>query len=118
MNGLLAAKQYPLNATIIVANNNGGGIFSFLPQREYPQTFEKYFATPHGLTFESSARLYSLTYSKITSWQEFRTSISKNLGGSRTTILEVPGDRERNLEFHRGIMSTAVGAAEITLEQT
>ncbi|HKM51521.1 MAG TPA: 2-succinyl-5-enolpyruvyl-6-hydroxy-3-cyclohexene-1-carboxylic-acid synthase [Candidatus Bathyarchaeia archaeon] len=118
MNGLLAAKQYPLKATIIVANNNGGGIFSFLPQRKYPQTFEKYFATPHGLTFESAARLYSLAYSKITSWQEFRTSISKSLSSSRTTILEVPGDRERNVEFHRGISSAAAEAAETTLEQT
>jgi 2-succinyl-5-enolpyruvyl-6-hydroxy-3-cyclohexene-1-carboxylate synthase len=118
MNGLFAAKQYPLNATIIVANNNGGGIFSFLPQRKYPQTFEKYFATPHGLTFESAARLYSFTYSKITSWQEFRASISKSLGSSRTTILEVPGDRERNVEFHRGISSAAAEAAETSMEQT
>jgi 2-succinyl-5-enolpyruvyl-6-hydroxy-3-cyclohexene-1-carboxylate synthase len=118
MNGLFAAKQYPLNVTIIVANNNGGGIFSFLPQRKYPQTFEKYFATPHGLTFESAARLYSFTYSKITSWQEFRASISKSLGSSRTTILEVPGDRERNVEFHRGISSAAAEAAETSMEQT
>jgi 2-succinyl-5-enolpyruvyl-6-hydroxy-3-cyclohexene-1-carboxylate synthase len=118
MNGLFAAKQYPLNATIIVANNNGGGIFSFLPQRKCLQTFEKYFATPHGLTFESAARLYSLTYSKITSWQEFRTHISKSLESSRTTILEVPGDRERNVEFHRSISCTAAEAAETSMEQT
>ena len=117
MNGLFAAKQYQLKATIIVANNNGGGIFSFLPQREYPQTFEKYFGTPHDLTFEPAARQYGLTYYKITSWHDFRTHIAKSIDSSRTTILEVPGDRERNVEFHRGISSAAVEAAETSMEQ-
>ena len=43
MNGLLAAKAHGLDATIIVLNNNGGGIFSFLPQADYQDVFETYF---------------------------------------------------------------------------
>ena len=52
LNGLLAAKMHNLNITIIVVNNNGGGIFSFLPQRDEEQHFELLFGTPTNLTFE------------------------------------------------------------------
>ncbi|MBI2358725.1 MAG: 2-succinyl-5-enolpyruvyl-6-hydroxy-3-cyclohexene-1-carboxylic-acid synthase, partial [Deltaproteobacteria bacterium] len=49
MNGLFAARKHGPAATIILVNNDGGGIFSFLPQRRYPEYFETYFGTPHGL---------------------------------------------------------------------
>ena len=104
MNGLLAAKRYRPNATIIVLNNDGGGIFSFLPQHDYPETFEKYFATPHGLTFQSAASLYGLGYSTVTTWEGFRSNITtQNSQGSN--IVEVQTNRERNLELHHQIWS-------------
>ena len=112
MNGLLAARQHRLNATIIVLNNDGGGIFSFLPQANYPEFFERYFGTPHGLTFEAVASLYGIPYSRITSWQEFRTAVSQGIESSGTTIVEVPGQRPRNLELHRRIWSAVAGAVE------
>ncbi len=103
MNGLLAAKQYRPNATIIILNNNGGGIFSFLPQRGYPESFEKYFGTPHGLTFQAVASLYGLNYSTATSWDGFRDLATAI--GSGTNIVEVQTNRDRNLELHRQICS-------------
>ena len=53
-NGLLAAKKHGLDATIIVLNNDGGGIFSFLPQAEQEEHFETLFGTPHGSGSSSS----------------------------------------------------------------
>ncbi len=117
MNGLLAARQYNLNATIVLANNNGGGIFSFLPQREYTESFEKYFATPHGLTFHAAASLYGLTYSKPASWEEFHTAVSASIGSSGTTIVEMQTNRDRNVELHRRIWSAVAEAAESTLTE-
>jgi 2-succinyl-5-enolpyruvyl-6-hydroxy-3-cyclohexene-1-carboxylate synthase len=117
MNGLLAAKQYNLNATIVLANNNGGGIFSFLPQLEYKESFEKYFATPHGLTFHAAASLYGLTYSKAVSWEEFHTAVSQSVGSSGTAIVEMQTNRDRNVELHRRIWSTVTEAAENTLTE-
>jgi 2-succinyl-5-enolpyruvyl-6-hydroxy-3-cyclohexene-1-carboxylate synthase len=117
MNGLLAAKQYGLNTTIVLVNNNGGGIFSFLPQREFPETFEKYFATPHGLTFQAAALLYGLTYAKASSWQEFRIAVSGNMNQLRTAIVEVQTDRERNVELHRRISSAVAEASEAKLAE-
>ena len=49
--GLLMTRNSEINATIVVVNNDGGGIFSFLPQAEHPAHFEKVYGTPHGLTF-------------------------------------------------------------------
>jgi 2-succinyl-5-enolpyruvyl-6-hydroxy-3-cyclohexene-1-carboxylate synthase len=105
MNGLLAAKRYRPNTTIIILNNNGGGIFSFLPQRDYPESFEKYFATPHGLTFQAAASLYDLHYTKPTSWKEFRDALALEKNQSATSIVEVQTNRERNLELHQRIWS-------------
>ena len=53
LNGLLAARLHELNLTIILINNDGGGIFSFLPQAAYPEHFEQLFGTPTGLDFQS-----------------------------------------------------------------
>ncbi len=57
MNGLLAAKRHGLSATIVVISNDGGGIFSFLPQAERGDGFEELFGTPHGLDFKYTAAL-------------------------------------------------------------
>jgi len=105
MNGLLAAKQYRPNTTIIILNNNGGGIFSFLPQHDYPESFEEYFATPHGLTFRAAASLYELNYTKASSWDEVRSSLTLETASSRPSIVEVETNRERNLQLHNHIWS-------------
>ena len=103
MNGLLAARRYGLDATIIVVNNDGGGIFSFLPQAGYPETFEEYFGTPHGLEFGPAAQLYGLSYTKVISWEGFRSAVSASLSAGGTAIVEVPGDRRRNVELHKQV---------------
>ena len=117
MNGLLAAQKFKLNATIIVLNNNGGGIFSFLPQHGHAEYFEKYFGTPHGLTFEHAASLYKLGYNHITSWAEFRKLVPGHLGSLGTKIVELSSDRERNVEIHHRISSVVTKNAEQTISE-
>ena len=106
MNGLLAAKAHGLDATIIVLNNNGGGIFSFLPQADYQDVFETYFGTPHGLTFRAAAEMYGLDYSLADDWETFDRSVQKSLAGSGAALIEAPGDRERNVALHREVWET------------
>jgi len=103
MNGLLAAKAFGLNATIIVINNNGGGIFSFLPQAACDDVFERYFAMPHGLTFRAAAGLYGSEYCLAGDWPTFAGAVKESLTRAGTTIIEVPSDRERNVRLHRQI---------------
>ena len=103
MNGLLAAQRYGIDATIIVVNNDGGAIFSFLPQHDYPEHFEELFGTPHGLTFKPAADLYGLSYAKTGTWDEFRADVTASFSSKGTGIIEVPGDRERNLALHKEV---------------
>lgn len=116
-NGLFAARQNRLKATIILVNNDGGGIFSFLPQRNYPDYFETYFGTPHGLAFKSAASLYGLDFYRASSWKEFRDSVSKSMSAPATSIVEVVTDREKNVELHRRIWSAVSRAVEPFLRE-
>jgi 2-succinyl-5-enolpyruvyl-6-hydroxy-3-cyclohexene-1-carboxylate synthase len=110
MNGLLAAKAYGLDATIIVINNDGGGIFSFLPQAFYQDVFETYFGTPHGLTFRAAAELYGVSYRRVQGWDQFREIVGKSIAGDGATIIEVPSDRDLNLDLHNRVWKQAADA--------
>ncbi|TFH62118.1 MAG: 2-succinyl-5-enolpyruvyl-6-hydroxy-3-cyclohexene-1-carboxylic-acid synthase, partial [Candidatus Zixiibacteriota bacterium] len=66
LNSLALLKHLNHPVTIIVINNDGGGIFSFLPVRSCDDVFEKYFDTPHGLGFEKAATMFGLDYRQPT----------------------------------------------------
>jgi 2-succinyl-5-enolpyruvyl-6-hydroxy-3-cyclohexene-1-carboxylate synthase len=102
-NGLLAAKQHGLDMTIVVLNNDGGGIFSFLPQASEPEHFETLFGTPHGLTFQPLAALYGAQYNQATSWEEFRAATRRGIAEGGLHIIEVATARSRNVALHRGL---------------
>ncbi len=112
MNGLLAAKLYGLTATIILINNDGGGIFSFLPQAADPEHFEALFGTPHGLDFRPAAELYGASYHLSDGWDDFRASVGDALWKPGLKIIEVRTDRERNVALHREVWK-AVSAAVV-----
>ena len=59
-NGFLAARALPAGAslTIVLANNDGGGIFEHLPMAKFDPPYEKYFATPQGVDFAKLAALH------------------------------------------------------------
>lgn len=101
MNGLLAAKLHQLNATIVVLNNDGGGIFSFLPQAAHPAHFEQLFGTPHGLNFEPVAELYGAQYHRADTMQALRNGVLAGINGSGLHIVEMRTDRARNVDLHR-----------------
>ncbi|MEP7286799.1 MAG: 2-succinyl-5-enolpyruvyl-6-hydroxy-3-cyclohexene-1-carboxylic-acid synthase [Chloroflexota bacterium] len=103
MNGLMAAKLHHLNATIILINNDGGGIFSFLPQAAYPEHFEQLYGTPHGLDFRHTAELYGAHYTLATDWHEFRNAVSKGVAATGLKIIEIQTNRAQNVKQHRAI---------------
>ena len=61
LNGLIIGKTHELNLTIVLFNNDGGGIFHHLAQKGVPN-FDYLFSTPHGLNFEGLAELTGLDY--------------------------------------------------------
>lgn len=119
MNGLLLAKLYGLNMTIIVVNNDGGGIFSFLPQaeKEHEKHFEHLFGTPIGLDYEHTAALYGATFDRATSWESFRTLFENAKNHNGLSIIEVPTDRNLNKTLHKDVFSMVSDATRSILKE-
>ncbi len=101
--GLLAARRLTLPLTIVLLNNDGGGIFHFLPVAGETDAFEEHVATPHGLEFAHAAELYGLGYEHPGDEAELRSSLDQALAGPGATIIEIRTDREQNLALHRRI---------------
>jgi len=100
MNGLLAARCHGLRATIVLLHNDGGGIFSLLPQADDPEHFEELFGTPHGLDFRPAAEMYGLTYQRADGWEDFRRAVRESMASSSTAVVEVRTERAANARLH------------------
>ncbi len=110
MNGLLAARLRMLDATIVVLNNDGGGIFSFLPQAAQPAHFEQLFGTPHGLRFEPVAELYGAQYHGADTLEALREGVTAGINGTGLHIVEMRTDRARNVVLHRAAWARVASA--------
>jgi 2-succinyl-5-enolpyruvyl-6-hydroxy-3-cyclohexene-1-carboxylate synthase len=110
LNGLLAVKRYGVRATIIVINNDGGGIFSFLPQAQCGAPFTEYFLTPHGLDFRGAVEMYGCSFTRIASWEQFRAVVAAALRAERTSVIEIPSDRTRNVALHQQLWAAPTHA--------
>ena len=97
-NGLLLQNRSKLQLTLIVVNNDGGGIFSFLPQAELPENFERLFGTPHGLDLRKFAELHDCHYEPAKSRGELLWAL-EHRGGVR--IIEVKTNRSENVAVHQ-----------------
>jgi 2-succinyl-5-enolpyruvyl-6-hydroxy-3-cyclohexene-1-carboxylate synthase len=100
-NGLLAAKTNGLSLTIVLINNDGGGIFEFLPISTFGQPYEKHFGTPHGTDFGSLCRGYGAVHLLPADWAQFRAEVRRSLTHPGVRVIEVRTDRRINREQHR-----------------
>jgi 2-succinyl-5-enolpyruvyl-6-hydroxy-3-cyclohexene-1-carboxylate synthase len=110
LNGLLAARRYPLDATIVLLNNDGGGIFSFLPQAADPTHFEQLFGTPTGLDFRPAVEMYGCGYELVQSWAAFRAAVASSLDAPGVQVIEMRSDRARNVALHRAVWAAVAEA--------
>ncbi|MFK2824747.1 2-succinyl-5-enolpyruvyl-6-hydroxy-3-cyclohexene-1-carboxylic-acid synthase [Bacillus sp. B190/17] len=101
LNGLLAAKLNGIKMTVIVINNNGGGIFSYLPQAAEPKHFERLFGTPADLDFSYAAQLYGAGYEKVSDLSSLDTAMAKAERADGLFIIEAVTDRVKNVIAHR-----------------
>ncbi len=101
LNGLLAARRHSVDATIVLLNNDGGGIFSFLPQAQLPAHFEELFGTPTGLDFQPAVEMYGCRFERAETWPAFRTAVSASLASPGVQVIELRTERTRNVALHR-----------------
>jgi 2-succinyl-5-enolpyruvyl-6-hydroxy-3-cyclohexene-1-carboxylate synthase len=110
LGGLLAAKLHGLHLLIILVNNNGGGIFSFLPQADYPEHFEALFGTPLNLEFCPAVEMYGGHFTSVENWSSFASAVTAALNQPGLSVVEVRSDRSDNVAQHRTVWK-AVSAA-------
>lgn len=110
MNGLWALRRHGLRATIVVCDNNGGGVFSFLPQAQHQDVFEELFATPLGLDFAQVARLYDLVYSPVTDRAGLEPALVDALAAQTPTLVVVKFKRDDSVNGHRTCWEAASAA--------
>ena len=108
-NGLLgAAAGAPV--TFVVVDNDGGGIFSYLPQQELPE-FEALFGTPHGLDLVAVARAHGVTAERVADLGTLKDVIA----AGETRVLVVPVDRALSVEQHRALWNVVAGAVAVAV---
>jgi 2-succinyl-5-enolpyruvyl-6-hydroxy-3-cyclohexene-1-carboxylate synthase len=91
-NGLLAVRRCDVDATIVLVNNDGGGIFHLLPIEEFDPPFTEQFRTPHGLDFEPTADLHGLEFTRTGDRETFRERYRESVGRPGTQVIEVTFD--------------------------
>jgi 2-succinyl-5-enolpyruvyl-6-hydroxy-3-cyclohexene-1-carboxylate synthase len=103
LNGLMLTRRYPLQLTVILVNNQGGGIFSFLPQRDEPAYFETVFGTPQQLDWAQVASLYHGQYQQATTAAELTAALAQPVTGLQ--LIEIPTQRADNVAQHTAVVA-------------
>ena len=107
LNGLAVAKTHNLNLTIILHNNDGGGIFEYLPQKG-TKHFDYLFSTSQGLDYGGVAKLYGCGHTKISSPDELSHVLAKVGKESGVHIIEIPTNREYSRQLHKKYTKVSV----------
>ncbi len=129
-------RRLDLKLTIVLLNNEGGGIFDFLPVADVkmaqdstsgesrsgdspgdqgseipPQDiYTRHIATPTGLDFAQAATLYGLSHERVADVADFRAALEQALAARDSGIIEVQTTRDANVELHRQVWNAVAGA--------
>ena len=113
-NGLLGARDRDVDLVVVVVDNDGGGIFSFLPQADpdavSPDRFEELYGTPHGLDLVALARAYGVAARPVESADELTSAIEVALEAGGVHVLVARTDRRANVELHRRLNAAVADA--------
>jgi len=110
LGALVTAARSWIPITIVAINNDGGGIFHFLPQANVdPAVFERHFGTPHGLDLAAAARGLGVPSERIADREALAEAVASPPDGPR--LVEVVTDRAANVAVHRAIREAAAAAS-------
>ncbi|HEY9692153.1 MAG TPA: 2-succinyl-5-enolpyruvyl-6-hydroxy-3-cyclohexene-1-carboxylic-acid synthase [Oculatellaceae cyanobacterium] len=99
-NGFLLRNKFFGSLTIVLINNNGGGIFEMLPIFKFEPPFEEFFATPQNINFAELCTTYSVDYELITSWQHLQQLLNP-LPTTGIRVLELRTNRKTDANWRK-----------------
>ena len=110
-NGFLAEPR--ADVVFVVVNNDGGGIFSFLPQVRQDDVFERLFGTPHGRSFALLASFHGVRYELLT---DVSSQVGRALDEGGVWMLEAVTDRRANPSVHRSLTEHVASVVRDSVE--
>jgi len=96
-----SATAPPMPLTVVLVNNGGGGIFSFLPIARHADVFSPFFDSPHDLQFGPVTQAFNLPYHHCKSAGDLTTALHLAQTSGRPSLIEVLTDRAQNVRIHR-----------------
>ena len=110
--GLAAARNVRHPVVILLLNNDGGGIFNFLPISGFPEVFEPLFGTPHGLDLSLVSRLYGWHHERSEDGADIQATVELAFAQGGLHVIEVRTVREDTVRDHRALMDRLVESLE------
>ncbi len=109
---LLSPAAERLDAVFVVVDNDGGGIFSFLPQARFPGSFERVFGTPHGRDLARLASFHELGYQLVEEVDALMPAVTAAVDAGGVHVVHVRTDRAANVALHRRMTEAAHAAID------
>lgn len=113
LGGLALSRELSAPFTLVVVNNDGGGIFSFLPIAAPGVAgphFERLFGTPHGLGFAPAAAMFGLDYRRATTPAELAAALDATVARPGRHLVEVTVPRASVVDDHRSLQADVLAA--------
>jgi 2-succinyl-5-enolpyruvyl-6-hydroxy-3-cyclohexene-1-carboxylate synthase len=110
---LLSPDAEGVDATFVVVDNDGGGIFHFLPQAGFPASFERVFGTPHGRDLADLARLHRLGYRAVERAGDLPAALDEAVEAGGVRLVHLRTDRHANVEVQRELTAAVHRALDV-----
>ncbi len=99
LNALSIAVKYSIPITIVVINNNGGGIFNSLPIAQKVNRFREFFITPHNLEFSGIVKSFGIKYKLITGRSHLKSHLIKSMNKNSPSVLEIQTNAIKSVDL-------------------
>jgi len=99
-NGFLIRNKFAGHLTIVLINNNGGGIFEMLPIAKFDPPFEEFFATPQNIDFAQLSITYGVEHELMTSWEQLISRLNP-LPTKGIRVLELQTNRKADAKWRQ-----------------
>lgn len=107
-NGFLAIPKFKGSLTIILINNEGGGIFNHLPVAQFEPPFEEFFATPQRVDFRLLCAAHNAAHVTVRDWRHFRQLMTR-LPPRGVRVLELRTDRRGDAAVRKAMFARLGG---------